>query len=90
MASPSLDAQNVLAQPSGKHVLAERLEIPTSVSIPKDDLTLINGIGPFIEKKLNDIGVYTYQDVAQWTTTDIERITTQIQFSRAEYSKITG
>ncbi len=80
LASPSLDAQNVLMQPSTKNVLSGRLEVAASTVNSKDDLTLINGIGPFIEKKLNDIGFYTYNDVARWTTEDIERITAQIQF----------
>ncbi len=80
LAAPSLDAQNVLLQPSTKNILSERLDVTAPVNMNKDDLTLINGIGPFIEKKLNDIGVYTYNHVAQWTAEDIERITTQIQF----------
>ncbi len=80
LAASSLDAQNILMQSSNKSVLSERLEVVESPKIDKDDLTLINGIGPFIEKKLNDIGVYTYNNIAQWTAEDIERITAQIQF----------
>lgn len=45
-----------------------------------DDLSLINGVGPFIEKKLNEVGVYQYAQIASWTKEDIEQITTKIQF----------
>lgn len=46
----------------------------------KDDLTLINGIGPFIEQKLNQAGVHTYDEISRWDNTTIQRITKKIQF----------
>ncbi len=46
----------------------------------KDDLTLINGIGPFIEQKLNEAGVHTYDEISRWDNTTIAQITKQIQF----------
>ncbi len=46
----------------------------------KDDLKLISGIGPFIEKKLNGIGIYTYKQISKFSSKDIEDITTLIEF----------
>ena len=46
----------------------------------KDDLKLINGIGPFIEEKLNAIGLYTYEQVSQLDEELVERVTDAIQF----------
>lgn len=46
----------------------------------RDDLHLIEGIGPFIEQKLNDIGIYTFNHIASWTADDIERVTQQLQY----------
>jgi len=46
----------------------------------KDDLTLIDGVGPFLEKKLNDAGVFTYDHISKWTPQDIQRVTKEIQF----------
>ena len=46
----------------------------------KDDLTQINGIGSFIEKKLNSIGIYTYEQLSKLNTIEIETITDLIQF----------
>merc|ERR1712107_837423 len=37
----------------------------------KDDLTKIKGIGPFINRRVNKIGIYTFDQVAKMTP-DIE------------------
>jgi predicted flap endonuclease-1-like 5' DNA nuclease len=46
----------------------------------KDDLKLISGIGPFIEEKLNSIGIYTFDQISKFTSEDIDTVTTLIQF----------
>ncbi len=46
----------------------------------KDDLTKIEGIGPFLEKKLNEIGVYNYEQISQWDAAAINQITQQIAY----------
>ena len=46
----------------------------------KDDLTKLNGIGPYIEQKLNEIGIYTYDQVSRLTSEDIRSITQLIDF----------
>ena len=46
----------------------------------KDDLTMINGVGPFIAQKLNEIGVFTYEDVSAWDAAEINRITEAIGY----------
>jgi predicted flap endonuclease-1-like 5' DNA nuclease len=32
-----------------------------------DDLTGLNGVGPVIADKLNDLGIYTFKQIADWT-----------------------
>ncbi|MCF8714181.1 hypothetical protein JM658_05005 [Joostella atrarenae] len=46
----------------------------------KDDLKLIEGIGPFIEKKLNGIGIYKYDQLSKLNDRDIEIVTELIEF----------
>lgn len=46
----------------------------------KDDLTKIKGVGGFIETKLNSIGIYTYKQISNLTTEDIDTVTDLIQF----------
>lgn len=53
----------------------------------KDDLTLIEGIGPFIEQKLNDIGIYTYEQISRFEDADIEEVTEKIQFFEGRIEK---
>lgn len=53
----------------------------------KDDLSKIDGIGPFLEKKLNQAGVYTYDQISRWTSEDIKRITQEIQFFEGRIEK---
>jgi large subunit ribosomal protein L22 len=36
-----------------------------------DDLKLINGVGPKLEEKLNSIGVYRFEQIANWTEENI-------------------
>lgn len=45
-----------------------------------DDLKRIRGIGVLIEKKLNSLGVTHYEQVANWTGADIERISRILDF----------
>ena len=49
-------------------------------SSDKEDLTKINGIGPYIEQKLNDIGIYTYDQISKFSEQDIVLITEMIDF----------
>ena len=36
-----------------------------------DDLKIISGVGPVLEKKLNDFGIYTFKQVADWSADNI-------------------
>ncbi len=49
--------------------------IPQSVQAPApDDLKVIKGIGPAIEKKLNSAGIYTFEALARLSVEDLEKI----------------
>jgi predicted flap endonuclease-1-like 5' DNA nuclease len=45
-----------------------------------DDLKRVRGIGVLIEKRLNALGVNTYDDIANWTSADIDRISQTLDF----------
>jgi predicted flap endonuclease-1-like 5' DNA nuclease len=45
-----------------------------------DDLKRIRGVGVLIEKKLNSLGVTSYEQVANWTGADIERVSKILDF----------
>jgi predicted flap endonuclease-1-like 5' DNA nuclease len=45
-----------------------------------DDLKRIRGIGVLIERKLNSLGITAYEQVANWTGADIDRISQVLDF----------
>lgn len=65
-ASPAADEKN---RPQG----IERPERP-------DDLKLISGVGPKIEGILNDLGIYTYAQIARWKKAEREWVDTYLRF----------
>lgn len=46
----------------------------------KDDLTRISGVGPVIVGKLEALGITTFQQVADFSAADIERIDGELNF----------
>ena len=55
-------------------------KIPKATAKNKNDLTAIKGIGPFIEGKLNEIGIYTYEQISKFDKDFIQLVTEAIQF----------
>ncbi|WP_127144294.1 50S ribosomal protein L21 [Pelagibacterium montanilacus] len=46
----------------------------------KDDVKLIGGVGPALEKKLAGLGVTSLTQIAEWTAEDIARIDEELSF----------
>lgn len=46
---------------------------PASVEKPAtpDDLKMISGVGPVMEAKLHDLGIYTFAQIAKWTEKEV-------------------
>jgi predicted flap endonuclease-1-like 5' DNA nuclease len=61
-------------------IAGQRLGISEASASEKDDLKLISGIGPVIEKKLNAIGIYTFKQISEFTPYAIEQVTAAIKF----------
>ena len=53
---------------------------PASADAGGDDLKRIRGIGVLIEKRLNAVGITTYNNIANWTSGDIDRISQTLDF----------
>lgn len=45
--------------------------IATNQDAQRDDLTLIDNIGPFLQQKLNEADIYRYEQIAGWSEADI-------------------
>ncbi len=48
--------------------------IGTATKAEADDLKAINGIGPAYEKKLNEVGIYTYEQISKLKAADKEEL----------------
>ena len=46
----------------------------------KDDLTKIEGLSPFIEDKLNQLGIFSYSQISRFTVEDIATLTHLIEY----------
>ncbi len=45
----------------------------------RDNLRLIKGIGPAIEKTLNELGIFRYHQIAEMTEYDIDRVAQRLK-----------
>jgi len=67
-AQPAAEAEAKSARPKAKPAVAEAAEGGFV-----DDIKLIGGIGPALEKKLNAAGVSSLKDIAAWSEADVAR-----------------
>jgi NADH-quinone oxidoreductase subunit E len=60
--------------------MAQAVGAPVAIDRPKtpDDLKAISGIGPKLEKVLNDLGVWTFRQIASWNEEQIAWIDEQL------------
>ena len=54
--------------------------IKTVEADQKDNLQMIKGVGPFIEGKLNKLGIFTFEQISQLDEELIDQLTEAIQF----------
>ncbi|ETX27556.1 50S ribosomal protein L21 [Roseivivax isoporae] len=45
-----------------------------------DDLKLLSGVGPALEKKLHEVGITTFAQIAAWTEADVEEFGEKLSF----------
>ena len=57
----------------------EQFELLTAPRGAPDDLTKLNGVGPQLEKKLNDAGIYHYWQLAAMKPEDVQKIDTDLK-----------
>ncbi len=71
------EPEEEIYEPGGKDVLREKIVIENP---PKDDLSLIKGVGPFLEHQLNTLGIFTYEQISRWDEAEINRVTQQMGY----------
>lgn len=71
-------AAKPVAKPAKVAVMPEKLNAPRDGK--KDNLKLIKGVGPKIEGKLNDMGIFHFEQIAVWDKAEIAKFDEQLSF----------
>ena len=64
------------SKPSKKRIKPLGMKRPSG---ELDDLQLINGVGPKLERKLHRLGVYHFEQIAEFTAKDIELLDNKLK-----------
>ena len=56
----------------------ERAEAEAGTADEEDDLEQLRGIGPVLHRKLNELGIRSFRQIASWTDDDVERVGSQV------------
>ncbi|WP_298291301.1 50S ribosomal protein L21 [uncultured Litoreibacter sp.] len=80
-AKPAAKAEKAAA-PKAEKKAAPKKAAPKKAAAKSDadDLTQISGVGPVIVKKLNDLGVTTFAQIAAWSKDDIAAMDEKLNF----------
>lgn len=66
-------------QPTGDQLTLQIVPPVSSGSPEKDDLSEIRGIGPAFERALNNMGIVTFRQIAQWDARNLKQIADQLE-----------
>ncbi|KCZ88778.1 hypothetical protein HHI_14709 [Hyphomonas hirschiana VP5] len=78
-----LEAEDAIADAEDAEAVvpARPLALDGPVEATPDDLTLIGGIGPRIQDVLNSLGIYHYDQIADWTPENIAWVDEHLNFN---------
>ena len=76
-AEPKADAKP--AAPAAEKAKAGKTEAAPAANVV-DDVKMIGGVGPALEKKLAALGVTSLKQIAEFTAADIERVDAELNF----------
>lgn len=82
-AKPRKPAPKVAAKPAPAPTEAEAVK-PATLKGPReagaDDLKLLKGVGPKLEKTLNELGFYHFDQIAKWTEAEVAWVDDNLKF----------
>jgi NADH-quinone oxidoreductase subunit E len=81
--APKVEPAPAAAKAASPELMPEDFHKPRAMKRPAapDDLKAISGIGPKLEKVLNDLGVWTYAQVAGWSKEEVAWVDDYLSFS---------
>ena len=83
MAAEEAKSAALISQEMIEEIMPEDFVPPRSLDKPAspDDLKMISGVGPKLEQVLNELGVWTFDQIAEWTAAEIAWVDDYLQFS---------
>ena len=82
--APKREAEAEEKKPAAKKEAAPEAEAkeaaPKKAAAGGDDLKLLSGVGPALEKKLHGFGITTFDQIAAWKKADIEDFDDKLSF----------
>ncbi len=76
-AAPTKEEKKAQAQAARDSV---RRKLKPAAAGAKDDLKLISGVGPALEKKLNELGIFTFEQVSEFDAEMVQEVNDAIEF----------
>ena len=76
-----------LARVAAKSEFIDFTTLGTATAAEKDDLQRTKGIGPFIEEKLNALGIFTFRQIANMTPEIEDQVNIAIEFFRGRIKR---
>jgi predicted flap endonuclease-1-like 5' DNA nuclease len=76
-----------LARVAAKSEFIDFSTIGTATASEKDDLQRTKGIGPFLEEKLNALGIFTFKQIASMTPEIEDQVNVAIEFFRGRVKR---
>lgn len=73
-----LDDRRYLVEQSQDQMARLREDLTRTRLAGGDDLKRITGIGPHLERRLNQHGITTFRQIAEWSESDIDRISKEL------------
>ncbi|WP_171239761.1 NADH-quinone oxidoreductase subunit NuoE [Ruegeria sp. HKCCA5491] len=83
-AAPKPPKEHEVGKPAAKQAQEATEDKPETLTKARDgkadDLKVLKGVGPKLEEKLNDLGIYHYDQISTWTAGNIAWVDTQLKF----------
>ena len=76
----SISAAGAKKKPAAKKAAAPAKVKPVAATSDKDDLKKISGVGPKLEEKLNALGVFTFDQIANFSPERVEEVDAGLNF----------
>lgn len=77
-----IDVEDHVADVTHEHDAEDR-DFAVQNGAPADDLKLIKGVGPAIEKTLNEMGIFRFNQIAEMSEYDIDRVAHRLKGFRS-------